>query len=48
MSAAEQPSTAAEITPHGVIAVCFMVLIFVGQDTEGALHRKEYLTICQN
>lgn len=26
----------------------FYGLIFVGQDAEGTLHRKEYLTICQN
>lgn len=47
VSAAEQPSTAAEITPRGLLAVCFTSLIFVGRDAEGALHRKEYLTICQ-
>lgn len=47
VSAAEQPSTAAEITPHGLLAVCFTGLIFVGRDAEGALHRKEYLTLCQ-
>lgn len=52
MSAAEQPSTAAERGKKqklscGVLACLFYGLIFVGHDAEGMLQRNEFLTICQ-
>lgn len=53
MSAAEQPSTAAEREKKkrnlscGDLACLFYGLIFVGHDAEGTLQRKEFLTICQ-
>lgn len=55
MSAAEQPSTAAEKKKKketrslscGVLACLFYGLIFVGHDAEGTLQRGEFLTICQ-
>lgn len=41
MSAAQQPSTAAEITPHGVRAVCFMVwFLWVRMQKEHYIERN--------
>lgn len=52
MSAAEQPSTAAEKKKKrtfscGVLTCLFYGLIFVGHDAEGTLQRGEFLTICK-